>query len=67
MPIETRADDILSSTNFLEHAFLRWVLSPAVLPDLYRFVSPQREVDVEGRRYLIDYEIVGSDKISPSS
>src|SRR5215203_131630 len=60
--IETGAHDILSSTNFLEYAFLKWVLSPAVMPELYRFVSPQREVEVEGRHYLIDYEISGSEK-----
>jgi len=32
------------------------------MPGLYQFVSPQREVEVEGRCYLIDYEIGGSDK-----
>lgn len=56
------AHEILSSTSFLEYAFLRWVLSPAVRPDLYRLVRPQAEVDVSGRKYRVDYEIVGSEK-----
>ena len=41
-----RTHEILSSTTFLEYAFLRWVLSPAVTPKIYRFVTPQREVEV---------------------
>src|SRR5918995_1947514 len=57
-----RAHEILSSTSFLEYAFLRWVLSPAVRPEIYRFVTPQREVEVGGSRYLVDYEIAGSEK-----
>ena len=32
------------------------------MPGLYQFVSPQREVEVEGRHYLIDYEVSGSEK-----
>jgi len=57
-----RTHEILSSTTFLEYAFLRWVLSPAVRTEIYRFVTPQREVEVGGRRYLVDYEIAGSEK-----
>ena len=57
-----RTHEILSSTTFLEYAFLRWVLSPAVRPEIYRFVTPQREVEVGSNRYLVDYEIAGSEK-----
>ena len=53
---EERRDDVvytahetLSSTTFLEYAFLRWVLSPAVRPEIYRFITPQRELEVGGR------------------
>ena len=57
------AHEVLSSTSFLEYAFLRWILTPAVRPDLYRLVRPQAEVEVSGRRYRVDYEIAGSEKI----
>ncbi len=56
------AHEALSSTSFLEYAFLRWVLTPAVRPDLYRLVRPQAEVKVSGRTYRVDYEIVGSER-----
>jgi superfamily II DNA or RNA helicase/very-short-patch-repair endonuclease len=59
--VVSTAHETLSSTTFLEYAFLRWVLSPAVRPEIYRFVTPQREVEVGGRRYLVDYEISGSE------
>jgi len=57
-----KAHEVLSSTTFLEYAFLRWVLSPAVMPEIYRYVTPQREVDAGGCRYLVDYEIAGSER-----
>lgn len=56
------AHEVLSSTSFLEYAFLRWVLTPAVRSDLYRLVRPQAEVEISGRRYRVDYEIAGSEK-----
>lgn len=59
----TEAHELLPSTTFLEYAFLRWVLGPAVVPDLLRFVTPQKEVAVAGHRYLVDYEIAGSEKV----
>ena len=59
----TEAHALLASTTFLEYAFLRWVLSPAVAPELLGFVTPQREVPVAGHRYLVDYEIAGSEKV----
>jgi superfamily II DNA or RNA helicase/very-short-patch-repair endonuclease len=49
----------LRAESFLEYAFLRWVLAPAVRNDIAARVVPQSEVVVDGHRYLIDYEIVG--------
>lgn len=60
--VNQTAHEIISSTSFLEYAFLRWILSPAVRPGLYRLVRPQAEVKVSGRTYRVDYEIVGSEK-----
>lgn len=54
------AHEVLLSTSFLEYAFLRWVLTPAVRPELYQVVQPQAEAEVSGRTYRVDYEIVGS-------
>lgn len=56
------AHEALTSASFLEYAFLRWVLTPAVRPDLYRLIRPQAEMEVSGRGYRIDYEIVGLEK-----
>jgi superfamily II DNA or RNA helicase/very-short-patch-repair endonuclease len=47
----------LSAASFLEDAFLRWVLRPAALPGIAAFVTPQREVLMNGHRYLVDYSI----------
>lgn len=53
----------LTSSSFLEYAFLRWVLTPAVLPAMGAHVVPQAEAGVEGRNYLIDYEIRGANLV----
>jgi len=53
---------VLESTSFLEYAFLRWVLTPAVRPERAERVTPQRLVDVHGHRYLVDYEIAGAER-----
>jgi superfamily II DNA or RNA helicase len=50
----------LSSTSFLEYAFLRWVLAPAVHSQMAVHIEPQAEAGVGGRNYAIDYEIRGS-------
>ena len=52
----------LRSDSFLEYAFLRWVLAPATSPEICPRVNPQREVDVDGRHYRLDFEIVGDDQ-----
>lgn len=53
----------ISSTSFLEYAFVRWVLAPAVDPKMATYVTPQAEAGVEGCNYAIDYEIRGSQNI----
>lgn len=54
--------EILPADSFLEYAFLRWVLGPAAKPRIAQHVVPQCELDVQGRRYRIDYEIVGYER-----
>jgi superfamily II DNA or RNA helicase len=49
----------LPSSSFLEYAFLRWVLAPAALPEIAPYIVPQAEVEVDGRRYRVDYELRG--------
>jgi len=51
----------LRASSFLEWAFLRWVLSPATHPEVVDRVAAQRELAVDGRRYRLDYEIVGDE------
>jgi len=53
----------LRSESFLEYAFLRWVLAPATHAAIVERVHPQRELDVGGRRYRLDYEIEGAEHL----
>ncbi len=52
----------LTSDSFLEYAFLRWVLAPATTDAIVEHTHPQASVEVEGRKYAIDYEIAGSEQ-----
>src|SRR5450755_212490 len=63
MSPEAHARIVLPSDSFLEAAFVRWVLSPAVLPGLAERVTPQRELVVGEHRYRLDYEIAGRDYV----
>jgi superfamily II DNA or RNA helicase/very-short-patch-repair endonuclease len=56
-------DALLRSDSFLEYAFLRWVLTPAATPDIAARIRPQLEVDIDGHRYRLDYEIVGAEQV----
>jgi superfamily II DNA or RNA helicase/very-short-patch-repair endonuclease len=56
-------DVLLPSDSFLEHAFLRWVLAPAASAGIAVCVQPQREVEVGGHRYRLDYEIAGAESV----
>jgi len=51
--------DILSAESFLEYAFLRWIFTPAVKPEIATRIKPQYEVTWDGHTYRIDYAIVG--------
>ena len=59
MQSEQRLWELISSESFLEYAFLRWVLTPAVKAESLRLISPQQEISIEGRRYRVDYAVVG--------
>lgn len=50
----------LPSSSYLEAAFVRWILSPAVRPEAVDRIIPQQQVQVGGRNYRVDYEIVGA-------
>ncbi|MBA3726661.1 MAG: DEAD/DEAH box helicase family protein [Armatimonadetes bacterium] len=52
---------MLASSSYLEAAFVRWVLTPAVEAGAEQYVVPQQIVFVDGHRYRIDYELVGSE------
>lgn len=56
-PVEV--DEALSADSYLEHAFLRWVLRPAVRREFAALVTPQKEISVGGRDYRTDYAIEG--------
>src|SRR3954453_15734612 len=53
----------LPADSFLEHAFLRWVLSPATRAEIVDRVHPQREVVVGDHTYRLDYELAGSEQL----
>jgi len=50
----------ISADSFLEYAFLRWVLTPAVTPGLAAHVVAQHEISVNERGYRVDYAIEGA-------
>ncbi|MEJ7638183.1 MAG: DUF559 domain-containing protein [Singulisphaera sp.] len=49
----------LPSSSYLEAAFVRWILTPAVRPEAARRIVAQQTVEVGGRKYRVDYEIEG--------
>jgi superfamily II DNA or RNA helicase/very-short-patch-repair endonuclease len=63
MAAELSAHVALPAESFLEYAFLRWVLAPATRPDIVERVMSQREVEVAGRNYRLDYEIAGAEHL----
>jgi superfamily II DNA or RNA helicase/very-short-patch-repair endonuclease len=50
---------LLPSESFLEYAFLRWVLAPAVESEIIDLVTPQQVVISGGHSYRIDYALRG--------
>lgn len=57
-----RLSQAIRSDSFLEFAFLRWVLTPAVDGGIISHLVAQQSVEVDGRAYRVDYELIGSDK-----
>jgi superfamily II DNA or RNA helicase len=55
--------NFLSANSFLEYAFLRWILAPAVTSEIATHVIPQSEVEVKGHTYRVDYELQGQEQI----
>jgi superfamily II DNA or RNA helicase/very-short-patch-repair endonuclease len=53
----------LGAASFLEYAFLRWILAPAVSSNICTSINAQREIAVGDRCYRIDYEIRGVEQI----
>lgn len=49
------------SESFLEYAFLRWVLTPAVSPAILKCLHAQECVSLDDRNYRIDYAIFGAE------
>ena len=50
----------ISSSSYLEEAFVRWVLTPATTGSIVPRVEPQAAADRDGRPYRIDYVIHGA-------
>ncbi|MFZ3495471.1 DEAD/DEAH box helicase family protein [Streptomyces sp. 5.8] len=57
--MSTRLDQLIPSASYLEEAFLRWVLTPAVEPGIVPRVHSQHPVTVNERSYRLDYLIAG--------
>lgn len=53
---------VLSADSFLEYAFLRWVVTPAVQPTMRAHIVPQQPVTVAGHTYKVDYAFVGVER-----
>lgn len=53
-------DRLVPACSYLEEAFLRWILTPAVDERIVSRVHSQHPVTVEGRTYRLDYLISGS-------
>lgn len=50
----------LDASSYLERAFVRWVLSPAVTSGIVLHITPQAEVQCGTKTYRLDYEIAGA-------
>ena len=62
MTVDAPVFETLSADSFLEWAFLRWVLHPAVRPQIAAHIRPQSELVAGERHYRLDYEIVGEER-----
>jgi len=51
--------ETVPADSYLEHAFLRWVLFPAVHPAVLPHLQAQAEIGVGDRHYRLDYLLTG--------
>ncbi|MER6114062.1 endonuclease domain-containing protein [Streptomyces hirsutus] len=57
--MSARLERLIPASSYLEEAFLRWVLSPAVDASIVSRVHSQHPVTVNERAYRLDYLIAG--------
>jgi superfamily II DNA or RNA helicase/very-short-patch-repair endonuclease len=57
---KTRLVDLIRGESFLEDAFVRWVLAPALTEGVAPFVEGQHPVAVEDHTYRLDFLLRGS-------
>src|SRR5689334_17576339 len=57
---QSRLVDVLPATSFLEHAFLRYALSPALTIGAQRQVAAQYPVVCGPHTYKLDYALLGA-------
>jgi very-short-patch-repair endonuclease len=55
-----RLVDVIAGRSFLEDAFVRWVLAPAVTEGIAAHVVGQHAVAVDDRTYRLDFLLAGS-------
>ncbi|MFD3402171.1 DEAD/DEAH box helicase family protein [Kribbella sp. NPDC058693] len=56
----TRLVQTISGASFLEDAFVRWVLTPAVTEGILPHIVGQQPVAIDDRNYVLDFVIAGS-------
>ncbi|RZU10153.1 superfamily II DNA or RNA helicase [Kribbella rubisoli] len=56
----TRLVRAISGESFLEDAFVRWVLTPAVTEGILPHIVGQQPVAIDDRNYVLDFVIAGS-------
>jgi superfamily II DNA or RNA helicase/very-short-patch-repair endonuclease len=55
-----RLVDLITGESFLENAFVRWVLAPAVTEGIAPHVATQHPVTTDDRSYRLDFLLTGS-------
>jgi hypothetical protein len=51
----------ISADSYLEYAFVRWVLTPAMHPAIHSAIVPQHEVTIGHHTYRVDYILRGAE------
>jgi hypothetical protein len=55
-----RLVDAVVGMSFLENAFVRWVLTPAVMPGIVTWIAAQYPVSTADSTYYLDFLVAGS-------